>query len=89
MPNPFEPRLYLSHMLGRWKTVVAVAAVAGAVALLVSLALPKKYDATVTLLIQPGVSDPRYPPTLNQVYLEYLRSYEQVVEGDDLLARVL
>ena len=89
MPNPLEVSLYLRHLRERWKTVAAVAAVAGAVALLVSLALPNKYDATVTLLIQPGASDPRYPPPLNQVYLEYLRSYEYVVQGDELLARVL
>lgn len=84
-----EVRSYLRYLGRAWRTLLAVPAVAVAVALLVSLALPRTYDATVTLLVQPGTSDPRFPPALNQVYLEYLRSFEQVVQGSDLLARVI
>lgn len=89
MTKDFDLRLYVGYLARRSKTLAIVPAVAVAMALLVSLALPKQYDATVTLLIQPGGSDPRYPPPLNQVYLEYLRSYEYVVQGDELLTRVL
>jgi len=84
-----EVRSYLRHLGRRWKTLVAVPAVAAAVALLISLGLPRKYDAKVTLLVQPGASDPRFPPAMNQIYLEYLRSYEQVIQGSELLARVI
>jgi uncharacterized protein involved in exopolysaccharide biosynthesis len=84
-----EVRSYLRHLGSRWKTLLAVPAVAVVVALLVSLALPRKYDATVTLLVQPGASDARFPPAMNQIYLEYLRSYEQVVQGSDLLSKVI
>ena len=89
MTKDFDLRLYLGHLARRSKTLAIIPAVAVTVALLVSVALPKQYDATVTLLIQPGGSDPRFPPPLNQVYLEYLRSYEYVVQGDELLTRVL
>ncbi len=85
----WEVRSSLRHLGGRWKTLLAIPAIAVAVALLISLALPRKYDATTTLLVQPGVSDPRFPPAMNQIYLEYLRSYEHVLQGDELLARVI
>jgi capsular polysaccharide biosynthesis protein len=84
-----EVRSYLRHLGRRWKTLLAVPAVAVAVALLISLILPRKYDARVTLLVQPGASDPRFPPALNQIYLEYLRSYEQVIQSSGLLLRVI
>jgi capsule polysaccharide export protein KpsE/RkpR len=89
MTDTFDATLYLRHLGRRWRTLLGVPAAAVAVALLLSLALPNKYDATVTLLVQPGASDPRFPPALNQIYLEYLRSYEHVVQGDELVARVL
>jgi len=85
----FEVRSYLGHLGRRWRTLFAVPIVAMAVALLISLALPRKYDAKVTLLVQSGTSDPRLPQALNQVYLEYLRSYEQLIQGSALLARVI
>lgn len=84
-----EVRSYVRHLARRWKSFVITPLVAVAVASLISLALPKKYDATVTLLIQPGASDPRFPQALNQVYLEYLHSYEQMVQSNELLARVI
>lgn len=84
-----DVRSYLRHLGRSWKTLVAVPAVAVSVALLISMALPRKYDAKVTLLVQPGASDPRFPPAMNQIYLEYLRSYEQVIQGSGLLARVI
>lgn len=88
MPSPFEVTLYLRGLQARWKRIVAVTALAAAVALVVSLLLPKQYDATVTLVIQPAGSDPRYPAVMSQVYLEYLRSYEQFLQSDGLLARL-
>jgi uncharacterized protein involved in exopolysaccharide biosynthesis len=89
MSEPVDLRLYLRHLTAHWRTLLAVPAAAALIAAGVSLILPKKYDATATLLIQPGASDPRFPPALNQVYLEYLRSYEHLVQGDELLSRVL
>lgn len=89
MSSPFEVMLYLRALLARWKRIATVTAVAAAVALLLTLLLPKKYDSTVTIVIQPASSDPRYPAVMSPVYLEYLRSYEQFFQSDGLLARLL
>ncbi len=89
MPGPFEVALYLRALQARWKRVAGVAAIAAAVALAVSLLLPKKYDATVTVLIQPAASGGPYPATMSPVYLEYLRSYEYFLQSDGLLAGLI
>lgn len=89
MPAPFELALYFRALQGRWKRIAATVALAAAIALVVSLLLPPKYDATVLLVIQPGASNAPYPAAMNPVYLEYLRSYEQFLQSDGLLARLL
>ncbi len=94
MPAPFELMLYLRAMLGRWRRMALVVAVASAVALAVSLLLPKTYEATVTLVIQPAIiqragSEARFSAFVNRTYLEYLRSYEHVLQSDGLLDRLI
>ena len=94
MPAPFELMPYLRAMLGRWKRMALVVAVASAVALAVSLLLPKTYEATATLVIQPAIiqragSEARFSAFVNRTYLEYLRSYEHVLQSDGLLDRLI
>ncbi len=89
MPSPFEVMFYLRALQARWKRIAAVALVAAATALALSLLLPKKYDATVTLVIQPAGAGGPYPATMSPVYLEYLRSYEHFLQSDGLLDRLL
>ena len=94
MPAPFELMLYLRAMLGRWRRMALVVAVASAVALAVSLLLPKTYEATATLVIQPAIiqragSEARFPAFVNHTYLQYLRSYEHVLQSDGLLDRLI
>lgn len=89
MPTPFEPVNYLRALQARWRRVAATVAVAAAVALGISLLLPRKYDATVTLVIQPAGAGGPYPAVMSPVYLEYLRGYEQFVQSDGLLARLI
>lgn len=89
MPSPFELSDYLRAILGRWKRITAVIVVASVVALLISLLLPKKYDATVLLAVQPAGSDARYPAVMSPTYLEYLHSYEQFLQSDGSIARVI
>ena len=59
-----------------------------AIALVVSLLMPRKYEATVLLAIQPG-SGPASPAAMSPAYLDSLRSYEQLVSSDGLLERLL
>lgn len=89
MPVPFELQSYIQAMLSRWRRIGAAVAIAAAVALIISLALPKKYDATVTVVIQPAAGVGAYPATMSAVYLEYLRSYEHFVQSDGLLGRLI
>ncbi len=89
MPTPFELSDYLRAIFRRWKRITAVILVASAVALLISLLLPKKYDATVLLAVQSAGSDARYPAVMSPTYLEYLHSYEQFLQSDGLIARVI
>lgn len=89
MPPPFELTAYLRAIFDRWKRIAVVVAVASVVALLISLLLPKKYEATVLLSVQPAGSDARYPAFMSPTYLEYLHSYEQVLQSDGLLARLV
>lgn len=88
MPSPFDLTVYLRALGARWKRIAGVAAVAVAVALAGSLLLPKKYDSTVTVVIQPAGTGGPYPATMSPVYLEYLRSYEHFLQSDALLARL-
>ncbi len=94
MPAPFELMAYLRVMLGRWKRMALLVAAASAVALAVSLLLPKTYEATGTLVIQPAIiqragSEASFPAFVNHTYLQYLRSYEHVLQSDGLLDRLI
>ncbi len=65
-------------------------AVAVSAAGLISLALPKRYTATATILIEPpGGNDPRAATAVSTVYLESLKTYEHLVASDSLFATAL
>ncbi len=89
MRGPFNMLEYINRILSRWRRILVVVAAAALVAFLLSLFLPKKYDATVTLVIQPASGGGMFPATASPVYLEYLRTYEQVVQADALLSRLI
>ena len=90
MPDPFDAYQYLTHLRARWRLPAAVVAVAVATSLLISLLLPNKYTARVTLVIEPPAgSDPRASTAVSPVYLESLKTYEHFASSDHLFARVL
>lgn len=73
---------------GRWLALTCGAAVA--VSLGLSLALPKHYTATASVLIEPPAgNDPRAATALSPVYLESLKTFERIASGDSLFADAL
>src|SRR5580658_2713406 len=89
MLEPLDPLAFLSALQKRWKRVAAVAMGAGLLALVVSLLLPKKYEATTLLMIQPAMGGPAPSAAMSPAYLDSLRSYEQFVESDGVLENLL
>ena len=56
--------------------------------LCIGLVLPKRYTATVSILIEPpGSSDVRTATAISPVYLESLRSFERFAASDSLFAQ--
>jgi succinoglycan biosynthesis transport protein ExoP len=86
----FQAYEYLDHIQRRWKFVLAVCAAAGALALIVSLLLPKEYTAMASIAIDPPAgNDPRTAIAVSPVYLESLRAYEMFASSDTLFQRAV
>lgn len=86
----FHAYEYLDHLQRRWKFMLSVCAVAGALALIVSLLLPKEYTAMASIVIDPPAgNDPRTTITVSPVYLESLRAYEMFASSDTLFQRAV
>ena len=72
----------------RWLAITCGAAVAASLGL--SLALPKRYTATASILIEPPAgNDPRAATALTPVYLESLKTFERIASGDSLFVDAL
>jgi uncharacterized protein involved in exopolysaccharide biosynthesis len=75
----------LDRLRSRWRAVAWTCGIAVAAALVVSLALPKKYTATARIVIEPPAgSDPRASTAVSPIYLESLRSYEIFAVSDSV-----
>jgi uncharacterized protein involved in exopolysaccharide biosynthesis len=86
----FQAFEYLDHLKRRWKFVAMVCVCAGALALIVSLLLPKEYTATASIVIEPPAgNDTRTSITVSPVYLESLRAYETFAASDTLFQRAV
>ncbi|MEO8099398.1 MAG: hypothetical protein ABI811_16965 [Acidobacteriota bacterium] len=88
MADSFDPIEYLAYLRRQGK--FAALAIGSAVALtaLVSFALPNRYTATATLVIEPpAANDPRASTAVTPVYLESLKTYEQFAGSDSLFAK--
>jgi uncharacterized protein involved in exopolysaccharide biosynthesis len=69
------------------RIVILACASALAVAATVTFFLPRRYTATATILIEPPAgNDPRAATAVSTVYLESLKTYEQLVSADTLFA---
>jgi uncharacterized protein involved in exopolysaccharide biosynthesis len=90
MPDPFDLYEYASWLQSRWKFWLVACSVAVALALIVSLILPKRYTAVASLMIEaPAGNDPRSSTVVSPIYLESLKTYEHFASSDTLFARAV
>jgi uncharacterized protein involved in exopolysaccharide biosynthesis len=88
--TPFDPIELLRYLRKRLPFLAACCASAILFALVISLALPKKFTSTAQVLIEaPGGNDPRAATAVSPVYLESLKVYERVASSDTLFLRAL
>lgn len=86
----FDALDFAAYVRERWLAVAISCGVAASLAFAVSEVLPRKYTATVNLLIAlPGGNDPRAATAVSPVYLESLKSYERYASSDTLFARAV
>lgn len=90
MPDPLDGRLFIEHLLRRWRLPALTLAVALAASLTLSLVQTRRYTAQVSLVIDPPVtSDPRAAMAVSPIYLESLRTYEHYASSDHLFAEAM
>ncbi len=90
MRDAFDAFEYFSYLHRRWRFIAVACAVAGGLALAVSLMLPKRYTATASIVIEPpATNDPRTATAISPIYLESLKSYERFATSDTLFARAV
>src|SRR4051812_30910313 len=80
----------LDQLRIRWRLIVGACAVSVALALAVSLILPKRYTAISRIVIDaPAGNDPRSSMAVSLIYLESLRSYELFASSDSLFLQAI
>ena len=88
MPDSVDIFGYMSYMRLRWKLVAASCAIAVVLATAVSLAMRPEYTATARIVIEPPAgADPRSALEVSAIYLESLKTYEQLAANDSLFQR--
>jgi uncharacterized protein involved in exopolysaccharide biosynthesis len=88
MDDTFDAFEYLRFLGSHWFVVAVAGALSTALALGVSLLLPKKYTATASVIIEPpGANDARLTTAVSSMYLESLKTYELFAGSDTLFAK--
>lgn len=88
MPDSVDIFGYMSYTRRRWKLVAASCVVAVALAGAASLAMRPEYTATARIVIEPPAgADPRSALDVSAIYLESLKTYEQLAANDSLFQR--
>jgi uncharacterized protein involved in exopolysaccharide biosynthesis len=88
MTDPVDAFVYISYLRSRWRFIGLSCAVALAVAGAVSFAERREYTATARVLIEPPAgADPRAAMEVSPVYLESLKTYEQLAASDSLFQK--
>jgi uncharacterized protein involved in exopolysaccharide biosynthesis len=90
MRDSFDAFDFLDYLRRHWRLAAAACGAAVLIAASVSLLLPKRYTAAVTIMIEPpGNTDMRAATAVSPVYLESLRSFERFAASDSLFARAV
>jgi uncharacterized protein involved in exopolysaccharide biosynthesis len=88
MYHSFDAFEYIQYLRARWLVVATACGLSAALALGISLLLPKQYTATASVIIEPpGGSDARLTTAVSAMYLESLKTYELFATSDSLFAR--
>jgi capsular polysaccharide biosynthesis protein len=83
MGEPFDAFRYISYLRARFRWIALSAGVAVALALVISLLMTNQYTATARLLIEPPAgTDLRSAMAVSPIYLESLKTYEQLASSD-------
>ena len=81
---------YISYLRSRWRWIAGSCAVAVALAIGVSMALPREYTAAARIVIEPPAgTDPRSVVAVSPIYLESLKTYEQFAASDTLFQKAI
>jgi uncharacterized protein involved in exopolysaccharide biosynthesis len=90
MSDSFDAFRYIGYMRSRWRWIFASCAVAVILAIAVTLSMPRQYTATARIVIDPPAgADLRAAMAVSPVYLESLKTYEQVALGDSLFQQAI
>jgi uncharacterized protein involved in exopolysaccharide biosynthesis len=88
MGEPFDAFRYIGYLRARWRWIVSSAGVAVVLALVISLLLPNQYTATARLIIEPPAgTDLRAAMAVSPIYLESLKTYENMAASDSLFQK--
>ena len=88
MQGNFDVFEYAGFLREHWRALVFASLGAIALSLGVSLAQPKRYTASASIVIEPpGGVDARTATAVSQIYLESLKTYERFAESDSLFAK--
>ncbi len=84
----FDAFEYVRYLRERWLVIVTACGLSAALALGISLLLPKQYTATASVIIEPpGGSDARLTTAVSAMYLESLKTYELFATSHSLFAK--
>jgi uncharacterized protein involved in exopolysaccharide biosynthesis len=86
----FNPLSFGRYVGDRWLVFTIACGAAVVLATLISVALPKRYTATASILIEPPAgNDPRAATAVSPVYLESLKTYERVASSNTIFQEAL
>src|SRR5215468_6558549 len=90
MSEPFDAFRYIGYLRARLSWIASSVGVAGLLAIIVSLILPKQYTATARLVIEPPAgTDLRAAMAVSPIYLESLKTYEHFASSDSLFQKAV
>lgn len=86
----FDALSFARYARGQWLVFTISCGAAVVFATLISLALPKRYTATASILIEPPAgNDPRAATAVSPVYLESLKTYERIASSNTMFQEAL
>src|SRR5947209_3631300 len=90
MNEPLDAFRYAGYMRARWRRIAGSCGIAAALALIISLLMPRQYTATARIVIEPPAgTDLRAAMAVSPIYLESLKTYEHFATSDSLFQKAI